>query len=182
MATQSFYSFKMISYNTLEFIVEKLNERSANYYIVEHDKDLNENGETKEKHFHIVFTVPVRMRFKQVFNLFNAGEEQNTLVQVSDDLTHDIRYLTHKDNPEKHQYDDSEIISNNVERYNKYVGGRCDTDEEKNEIFIDDLCSFSVREMCIKYGRDYMRYYKQYNEVKEMLLSEVRELKSDKVL
>lgn len=189
MAEDRFYSFKCVSYDNIDNIIKNLDTRSAKYYIIEHDKDINENGELKKSHNHIVFTVPVRMGIKQVRNLLRNGTDQNTLVEYCEDLTYWIRYLTHKDDKGKYQYLDEEVITNSSDGYKRLIGGKTTSDEEANEAFCNDLLKLNVRQMAIKYGRDYMRNYKSYENFKHALMVcdneenlKVRELETDEEL
>lgn len=72
-----------------------------------HDKDKNPTGEVKKAHYHIILC-------------YNAPTTGNNVKALVDDLNQPIplpidsvrglyRYLTHKDNPEKYQYDEREI-------------------------------------------------------------------------
>ena len=73
-----------------------------------HDKDINPTGEPKKAHYHVIMT-------------FGNPTTYNNVKQICDDIGAKMpipldsvvgyyRYLTHKDNPEKSQYDESEII------------------------------------------------------------------------
>ena len=72
-----------------------------------HDKDLNSNGEPKKAHYHIIMA-------------YNGPTSYNVVKQLTDNLYQPIpqpleqikgyyRYFTHQDNPEKAQYNASEI-------------------------------------------------------------------------
>ena len=76
-----------------------------------HDKDKDPNGEIKKPHYHIILC----------YNSPTTGKNVKTLV---DELSQPIplpidsvrglyRYFTHKDNPDKYQYDEREITSLN---------------------------------------------------------------------
>lgn len=72
-----------------------------------HDKDLNSDGEPKKAHYHIIMA-------------YNGPTSYNVVKQLTDNLYQPIpqpleqikgyyRYFTHQDNPEKAQYNASEI-------------------------------------------------------------------------
>lgn len=72
-----------------------------------HDKDLNPTGEAKKPHYHIIMC-------------FTGPTTDTTVNQIMKELNQPIaiplesvrgyyRYFTHKDNPEKYQYDDTGI-------------------------------------------------------------------------
>lgn len=76
-----------------------------------HDKDLNPDGLTKKPHYHVIVTYSGPTSFNVVKALtesFNAP-----IPQALEQVRGYYRYLTHKDNPEKYQYDEKEIRSIN---------------------------------------------------------------------
>lgn len=86
-----------------------------------HDKDVNEGtGEVKKAHWHIIITYGNTTTFNNVKTL---TEQLNAPIpQAINSLKGAIRYLTHKDNLEKAQYDSKDIIVLNgfdIEEYNQ---------------------------------------------------------------
>lgn len=72
-----------------------------------HNKDLNQDGEEKKPHYHIVlfFQGPTTYsRVEKITKLINGTIPKRVISPIGM-----IRYLTHKDNPEKYQYDEREI-------------------------------------------------------------------------
>lgn len=76
-----------------------------------HDKDINPDGESKKPHWHVIIC-------------YEGPTSYNVVKSITDELNAPAptalehvkgyyRYLTHKDNPEKAQYKESEIISIN---------------------------------------------------------------------
>ena len=76
-----------------------------------HDKDLDPNNEVKKPHYHVILC-------------YSGPTSYNVVKKITDSLNSPIpipleavrgyyRYFTHKDNPDKYQYNDSEIISLN---------------------------------------------------------------------
>ena len=76
-----------------------------------HDKDLDPNNEVKKAHYHVILC-------------YSGPTSYNVVKKITDSLNSPIpipleavrgyyRYFTHKDNPDKYQYNDSEIISLN---------------------------------------------------------------------
>lgn len=73
-----------------------------------HDKDLNPTGEEKKAHYHIILCFGSPTTYNNVLaitKLFNA-----TIPQPLESVRGMYRYLTHKDNPEKYQYDEKDIV------------------------------------------------------------------------
>lgn len=171
MATPSkkrFYSFKCVSYASFEELSVLLNE-AFHYALIFHDRDTD-----VDPHFHILVTFKQNKSFDSVRKLVNST--QNTLVQELDDWVGDFQYLTHKNAPEKWQYLDEEVISDDIDfwlrKAKEYSKGEDD--------FIYDLLdsNMTYREMAIKYGRDYMRNFRYYREFKEAVLQQEKEINS----
>lgn len=76
-----------------------------------HDKDVNPTGEPKKAHYHIllVYSGPTTYNAVAKFTAsFNA-----TIPQALESVRGMYRYFSHKDNPEKYQYDERDIINVN---------------------------------------------------------------------
>lgn len=76
-----------------------------------HDKDIDPNGEPKKPHWHVIliYSGPTS------YNVVNAlcGSLNAPHPQALEQVRGYYRYLTHKDNPEKAQYDESDITTIN---------------------------------------------------------------------
>lgn len=90
-----------------------------NYYIILHDKDVLENGETKKEHFHILVDnnngykefkkeVVKRLYSKALFENVRSPKTQ-------------ARYLMHLDDLEKYQYSIEEIVTNDLDAYKELI-------------------------------------------------------------
>jgi len=76
-----------------------------------HDKDLNADDEEKKAHWHVIAVwgnTTTYATAKRISDSVNAP-----IPQALSSLKGYYRYLTHKDNPEKHQYDESDISTLN---------------------------------------------------------------------
>ena len=85
-----------------------------------HDKDTNPTGEPKKPHYHLLVAYPNATTLNNFCNLFQVCGLQKSdlhIVQLCYSGVGYFRYLTHKDNPEKAQYDD-----NKIRIYNDYDG------------------------------------------------------------
>lgn len=83
---------------------EKLNEMHIPAAVSPlHDMDCNADGEPKKPHYHIVLAFDSNKTREQVQEISDAL--QGTTVIKLNSLVAMLRYLTHKDNPEKQQYD-----------------------------------------------------------------------------
>lgn len=77
-----------------------------------HDKDVDPTGETKKPHYHILVCFPGPTTFNKVntdiCSLLNSPIPKRVLSIVGI-----YRYFTHKDNPDKYQYSDTDIRVSN---------------------------------------------------------------------
>lgn len=74
-----------------------------------HDSDINPNGEVKKAHYHVILCFPGPTTQKAVQELSNSVLS-GVLVKPIESIRGMYRYLTHKDNPEKFQYKESDIV------------------------------------------------------------------------
>lgn len=77
-----------------------------------HDKDVDEGGSLKKAHYHLLLAYSSATTLSNIRGWFNAcGMPESELhsVRVCASGVGYYRYLTHKDNPEKVQYDDNDI-------------------------------------------------------------------------
>lgn len=146
-------SFNIVTYNDEEVVKEFVKTCNKWAYAI-HDKD-----ET-DTHIHIVCTFVQAKSFNSVRKLM--GGEQNTLIQELTDSKKAYEYLTHKNDPEKYQYDESIIKSNDPNHFIKEANDRVYSNYE----FVDDILNedMTTRELGYKYGRDYMKNMKAYDE------------------
>lgn len=74
-----------------------------------HDKDINGNGEIKKAHWHLLLMFTGVKAFEQVKEI---TDQLNAPIPVKcHNAKAMVRYMAHMDNPEKAQYNPSEIIS-----------------------------------------------------------------------
>ena len=76
-----------------------------------HDKDLNPTGEAKKAHYHVLLVYSGPTTYNAVAK-FTASLNA-TIPQPLESVRGMYRYFTHKDNPEKYQYDESDISTIN---------------------------------------------------------------------
>lgn len=73
-----------------------------------HDRDVNPTGEVKKPHWHVIACYSGPTSFNVVKGL---TERLNAPIpQALEQVRGYYRYLTHKDNPEKEQYDENDIV------------------------------------------------------------------------
>ena len=84
-----------------------------------HDKDLNADEHEKKAHYHFIICYGGPTSFNVVKRL---TDKLNAPIPIAlEQIRGYYRYFTHKDNPEKHQYDESEIKCLNGFKISDYV-------------------------------------------------------------
>lgn len=104
-----------------------------------HDKDLNPTGDEKKPHYHIMLEFESMKSYDQVKEI--TSQLNATIPQVVHSPVGMIRYFIHKDNPEKYQYDWSDIVLYNgfdLEKYDSYTDSEIDHIIAEVTQFIDD--------------------------------------------
>lgn len=76
-----------------------------------HDKDLNADNTPKKAHYHIILIYDGPTTYNNVRQLTESLGQP--IPQPLEQVRGYYRYLTHKDNPEKYQYDEKDILSFN---------------------------------------------------------------------
>ena len=89
--------------------ITELIEQYGKYAWILHDKDTDENGVLKDPHYHIYLEFPNARGLNSIAD--ELGIAPN-MVQIVRDKKGLLAYLTHRNSPEKWQYDDSEIHAN----------------------------------------------------------------------
>lgn len=77
-----------------------------------HDKDIDPTGEPKKAHYHVILCYNGPVTFSNVSKHITEplGQPHPQYLQSVKGMH---RYLTHKDNPDKYQYDEKDILSMN---------------------------------------------------------------------
>ena len=107
-----------------------------------HDKDTNPTGEAKKAHYHILIVYSGPTTYNAVAK-FTASLNA-TIPQALESVRGMYRYFSHKDNPEKYQYNEAEITTINGFNINDLVEL---TKSEVNELKVSILGY--VRRLCI---------------------------------
>lgn len=76
-----------------------------------HDKDLNPDGTPKKAHYHVIAVFNGPTSYGVVKAL--TDKLKQPIPQALESVRGNYRYFTHKDNPEKYQYDEKEITTIN---------------------------------------------------------------------
>ena len=168
----------------LQKILRDNRERIAHYAFIPHDRctyleDLKDDkgeyvhraGDPEKVHYHVLLDFYNGHTFQAVKRMFTTEVDNPRVEKVSDRVAQ-YRYLIHADDPDKFQYAKTDIISNDINYYEKLCvnGDRRDSDNVAEQIINDMLIGVSPRVMVARYGRDYVIHYKQYSEVVDQIL------------
>lgn len=121
-----------------------------------HDLDVNADGEIKKEHYHIILCYNGPTTFSNVKKL-TVDTLNSTVPQPLESIKGYYRYLTHRDNPEKAQYPESDIKTINGFNIFDYIDV---TGLEKTRLkvsVIDDIIKNNIREyadLCLFYAYD----------------------------
>lgn len=84
-----------------------------------HDKDINPDGTPKKPHYHIIIIYDGPTTFNNVKTFLEQLNAPNPI--PLEQVRGYYRYLIHKDNPEKYQYDETQIKALNGFDFMNYV-------------------------------------------------------------
>lgn len=103
--------WKYMDCNEIAVIISRIKTLSnlKSYCIITHDKDILPSGEIKPPHFHAVLTFS---NAKTIETISKTVGVENQYVNKIKTTTKSARlYLVHRNNPEKYQYDPSEVYA-----------------------------------------------------------------------
>lgn len=84
-----------------------------------HDKDLDEGGKGKKAHRHVLLKYDGLQRYEHVRQI-SQDLLHGTIPQKVESERSIVRYFIHADQPEKHQYDHSDILTLNSANVDKW--------------------------------------------------------------
>ena len=100
---------------------------SAKIYMINHDRDKTEGGNLVEKHTHFVIQYQTPRNRSTVANLLGVADN---FVIACKSTQSSLRYLLHLDDPQKAQYEYSEVIHNNDAEFSSVIKGQSMSDKE----------------------------------------------------
>lgn len=104
-----------------------------------HDKDVNPDNTPKKAHYHIILAYEGPTTYSNVAYLTNSLGQP--VPQPLEQLRGYYRYLVHKDNPEKYQYNENEITNINgfdIKDYLDLTANQVYAILKEITVFIDD--------------------------------------------
>lgn len=169
-------NFSCVSYLSVEQIHDVFSRKAnqiAHYAYITHDKDVNSDGQPKETHTHIIVCLVNNVNLTTFENWFKGytdivGKPVNTFVETVKSVTSMYEYLTHKNDPEKYQYKDTDIVATDHSYF---------TDNQRSEsdpvfMWVEMLLNgTSLREVAKIGGRDFIYHYSAVR----VLLNDIRE-------
>lgn len=116
-----------------------------------HDKDVNADKTPKKAHYHVILVYGSPTTYNNVKNFTDSLNQP--IPQALEQVRGYYRYLTHKDNPDKYQYSESEITTINGFDIAEYV------EMTKSEVLaIKQELTNLIREKDIIEYQDFMDY------------------------
>lgn len=173
-------SFSLVTYLDVfhvQDVLLKHDKQIRAYAYIEHDKDVDENGDIKPRHIHILIRTIQGRTVRDICNWFSGffdynGLGINTLGQEMHDISNSYLYLTHS-TPQaleegKYQYSPNDICTNNREYFEKASYN----DEDNITLAVTELLEGKpLKEVALKYGRDFILHYQSIrhlvNDIKE---------------
>lgn len=157
-------NFFCVSYLTLEQIHDVLTRKASQikqYAYILHDMDIESDGTPKQQHFHIIVCLNHPVNLNTFINWWKGyidgdGKAVNTLVQCAGSVSVCYRYLTHKDDPDKYQYNDILIVSTDPSYFEDERLSEADPVWELVDMI---LSGKSLREVARIGGRDFIYHY-----------------------
>lgn len=155
-------NWSLVTYLDVETLAQRIcSIDNIRYYaFIVHDKDKDENGQPKPTHIHLALCLNSARTLAQLSPRFtdimsNAG---NCYGQPTRSNRAIIEYFTHKNQPEKYQYNEADIISNNLEYFKND-----ETDEDNTYMIIQDLLNGkSLTQVAKTYGRAFLYHYRDF--------------------
>lgn len=170
-----YYWFSLMSYLSEENIKSVLSFYSfkiRQYAFILHDKDVKDNGDLVEPHYHIVIYTNNAMTCSAVLKLFE-GHSENTFIEVVRNKSAINDYLIHKDKNEKYQYPVSDITYSDKKYFDNLSNDYSDSAENTLNICLDLIDRVPYVEMIMRYGRDFVINYKRYSDMADLIKKEL---------
>jgi len=155
-------------------ICDSLSKNGFTYYLIKHDKDVDNQGQLKRPHYHLVLVALKRYRVKQILNMlvdiFNTNIE-NIQIDENISLIASVQYLIHLNDSNKYQYSSKEIYTNNEDNLNALLLENPTTNELTTQQLIDFIFTQKMNRLelinCIGIGK-YQHYRYTINDLYEI--------------
>ena len=153
-----------------------------------HDKDIDDNGEDKRIHLHLYleFTENNKFTCKQILTeLANVVLHINkNQIQIEGTLNNYlyIQYIgSHKNNPEKYQYDHTKAQTNDLLLYEQRYNTKYEAPSNKDEEILNDLLTCTtIVDVAKKHGlsvaNKYRNLYKDFQQAKHTDIKQLNDM------
>lgn len=115
------------NYDICNYVNELMAKYGGKYYYICHDKDIDDNGMIKHKHYHLVFKFLTKVRKSTLINFTQEycklNNEKISVVKCLDAV---VKYLIHYRDLDKHQYNFDDVLSNDSKGSLQYLIYECD--------------------------------------------------------
>lgn len=125
---QYFEYYDVVEIAVIEQRIKSLTNLKKYAFIV-HDKDTLDNGQPKKPHFHIVLTFSNATTSDVIAKVMQVEEQYINKIRTTTKSA--MLYLVHRNDPNKYQYNPSEVIANFD--YVEYVDG-CEPKQKRENI------------------------------------------------
>lgn len=116
------------------------NSAVEKYAYILHDQDTKEDGTVKEPHYHIMVKLESPRHLSTLVKMFNNAIPKQYFGNIKGRWNDALAYLTHSNDPEKHQYDPSAVVAN-FEWEKEAVSSK----GNKLDDIVDDIVSGKIR-------------------------------------
>ena len=163
-------NFCLITYLTEPALVSCLNNHIQSiraFEYIYHDKDLKEDGTPKEPHFHLNLILYSARKLSDVRRWFAGGNDlnglpANTLGQICMDIGSSHDYLTHKEYPDKFQYNSDDIVSSDLALFER----KSEFSDDVSWMALNDMLEgVPLQDIAKRYGRDFIYHYGHIKQV-----------------
>lgn len=183
--TNNWFLVSYAPFDVIQSALENKIEQIKGYAFILHDKDVylkdvfnndgelvHAKGEPEIPHFHIFVSLFSSREGGEICRWFKCvdseGKKINTLIEVVHCNSSALDYLTHKAQPEKYQYNNSDV----------YCGGPCMCVSEDGSVellnetidpsfdIVDSMChDVPLMQLVKTYGKDFVYHYSSYKDL-----------------
>ena len=117
-----YYGITYLSNYELERILKK-NTNVERYVLITHDRDTCFDGSCKVTHCHFIVSFGSACKINIVRDIF-FDMHCNTYLEPLriDSLPMNVKYMIHKGYSDKYQYHESDLVSNDIKFFGKFLG------------------------------------------------------------
>lgn len=157
-----------LSEEQIQLVIQAHAALVYNWAYILHDKDLNEDGTPKVKHYHILLWLYNPKTKTSVEKWFRQCDSTiNTMSRYVIDVESMVDYLLHTNETAKAHYEESQIVSKDWEEFKDF------RDLPIAWLIIEDFIAGLPRSVMVtRYGRDFVINYTKYYEMAEIIKAE----------